>query len=298
MCLVKVGFGMCVYLYFIPNKICVGFISSEHAQTSFFPIEKPGVVQGMRQWEPKPRNYGRGCGAGAEQGGVCHSCAPTDALSSSPSFPLADSPKEDSLIQRSALQCLITERTIGERGRTLMRGAVNLWGRQKELPLSCRERDLLGKGLGCERNEGQGFDEEGQLETGAGLIGKGRWEHLGGKEGTRRQKAGRSRDQVLGCSEALQMVAPRALLGGDRGGELRRRESRVRTNSNCRGKTGSSSKSGLPASLFEWLCRRLAVDQPLRWSAGPQGYGDLPSTIPSSTLTFLLQTKTPLIPSA
>lgn len=35
----KSGFGMCVYLYFTPNKSCIGFISSETAQTSFFPIE-------------------------------------------------------------------------------------------------------------------------------------------------------------------------------------------------------------------------------------------------------------------
>ena len=41
----KSGFGMCVYLYFIPNKICIGFIFSEHAQTSFFPIEKLSAVQ-------------------------------------------------------------------------------------------------------------------------------------------------------------------------------------------------------------------------------------------------------------
>lgn len=35
----KNGFGMYVYLYFIPNKICIGFTSSEHVQTSFFPME-------------------------------------------------------------------------------------------------------------------------------------------------------------------------------------------------------------------------------------------------------------------
>lgn len=35
----KSGFGMCMYLYFIPNKICIGLISSEHVQSSFFPIE-------------------------------------------------------------------------------------------------------------------------------------------------------------------------------------------------------------------------------------------------------------------
>lgn len=64
-------------------------------------------------------------GAGAEQGGVCHSCAPADAFSS-PSFPVAGSPKEDSQIQRSAFQCLIMEGTIGEREKILMTGGVNL----------------------------------------------------------------------------------------------------------------------------------------------------------------------------
>lgn len=91
---------------------------------------------------------------------------------------------------------------------------------------------------------------------------------MGVKEGTWREQAGRSRDQELGYSEVLG-IAPRALFGRDGGGELRGMESRVRPNPNCRGNTGSSSKSGLPASLFKWLCRQLTVDQPLRWSADP-----------------------------
>lgn len=77
---------------------------------------------------------------------------------------------------------------------------------------------------------------------------------MGGKEGTwgreGREQAGRSRDQELGCSEVLG-IALRALFGGDGEGELRGVESRVRPNPNCRRKTGSSSKSDLPASLFK-----------------------------------------------
>lgn len=43
----KSGFGMCVYLYFTPNKSCIGFISSETAQTSFFPIENSVWYSGI-----------------------------------------------------------------------------------------------------------------------------------------------------------------------------------------------------------------------------------------------------------
>lgn len=42
------------------------------------------------------------------------------------------------------------------------------------MPLNFREWDLLGKGLGCERDEGLGFDEERQLEAVMGLVGKGK----------------------------------------------------------------------------------------------------------------------------
>lgn len=123
MCSVKVIL-VCVCI-FIPNKICIGFIFSEHAQTSFFPTEELSVVPDIQQWESKPRNYGWGCSAGAEQGGLCHSCAPADAFSS-PSFPVAGSPEGDSQIQRSAFQCLIMEGTIGEREKTLMTHGVNM----------------------------------------------------------------------------------------------------------------------------------------------------------------------------
>lgn len=125
----KSDFGMCMYLYFIPNKICIGFIFSEHAQTSFFPTEELSVVPDIRQWESKPRNYGWGCSAGAEQGGVCH---PADAFSS-PSFPVAGSPEEDSQIQHSAFQCLIMEGTIGEREKTLMMDGVNMREQEKSI---------------------------------------------------------------------------------------------------------------------------------------------------------------------
>lgn len=115
---------------------------------------------------------------------------------------------------------------------------------------------------------------------------------MGGKEGTWGERAGRrSGDQELGCSEAPG-TAPRALFGADGGGELRGMESRVRPNPNCRGKTGSPSKSGLPASPFKWLCRQLTVDQHSTCSDG-----DLPPAIPFSahTNTFLLQIR--LLPS-
>lgn len=168
----KSGFGMSVYLYFLPNKICLGFTFSERAQTSFFPIEKLSVVQDMRQWESKPRNYGQGCGTGAGQGGVCHSFTPTDAFSSRPSFHLAGSPKEDSRIQHSAFQCLIMERAIGERKKTDDGWGKHEGGRRKGFGV-VEAKDLLGKGLGCERDEGLGFDEEGQLEAVTALIGKG-----------------------------------------------------------------------------------------------------------------------------
>lgn len=86
----KSGFGMCVYLYFIPNKICIGLISSEHVQTSFFPIENS-------VWYRGNQNHVIMAGAASLDlaGRILLFLVPTDAFFPMPSFPVVVVPKED-----------------------------------------------------------------------------------------------------------------------------------------------------------------------------------------------------------
>lgn len=86
----KSGFGMCVYLYFISNKICIGLISSEHVQTSFFPIEDS-------VWYRGNQNHVIMAGAASLDlaGRILLFLVPTGAFFPIPSFPVVVVPKED-----------------------------------------------------------------------------------------------------------------------------------------------------------------------------------------------------------
>lgn len=154
-----------------------------------------------------------------------------------------------------------------EREETLIMDGVNKRGQEKELPFSCRagfsgQRAWVWEGVGTGIWWGGAARSYHYLKwkRQLGAFGsEGR--DMGGKVRTKNRTAGRHWELFWeSYSEETE---------GESSGEWRA----GRFNPNCR---GSSSKSGLLTSLFKWLCKQLVVDQPLYWSADPQGNTCLP----------------------